>query len=93
MRCCIYLRVYSFEAMIPNPTYDRNVSCGQSTVPAVLWCMPSKTTHSFSIPPKTMSVPGPLIGGTIVYAIIGAVLMALTFGALVTGKLSKDNAA
>lgn len=54
---------------------------------------PSKTTHSFSIPPKTMSVPGPLIGGTIVYAIIGAVLMALTFGALVTGKLSKDNAA
>jgi len=55
--------------------------------------MPSKTTHSFSIPPKTMSIPGPLIGGTIVYAIIGAVLMALTFGALVTGKLSKDNAA
>ena len=40
-----------------------------------------------------MSIPGPLIGGTIVYAIIGAVLMALTFGALVTGKLSKDNAA
>lgn len=90
MRCCIYWRVYSFEAMIPNPTYDRNVSCGQSTVPV---CMPSKTTHSFSIPPKTMSIPGPLIGGTIVYAIIGAVLMALTFGALVTGKLSKDNAA
>ena len=38
-------------------------------------------------------VPAPLITGTVIYAIIGAALCALTFGALVTGKLSKDNAA
>ena len=51
-------------------------------------CWPLFSTTSVS----TM-VPTPLITGTVIYAIIGAALCALTFGALVTGKLSKDNAA
>lgn len=40
-----------------------------------------------------MTLPGPLITGTIVYAIIAASLFAIIFGARVTGGLSKDNAA
>ena len=52
----------------------------------------AKRNHISTTDPSTM-VPAPLITGTVIYAIIGAALCALTFGALVTGKLSKDNAA
>ena len=52
----------------------------------------NEATPFFDHRPSTM-VPAPLITGTVIYAIIGAALCALTFGALVTGKLSKDNAA
>lgn len=62
----------------PSPTYVRRYASRQS--------------HFSTTDPSTM-VPAPLITGTVIYAIIGAALCALTFGALVTGKLSKDNAA
>eukprot|EP00591_Stephanopyxis_turris_P002104 CAMPEP_0195527454 /NCGR_PEP_ID=MMETSP0794_2-20130614/29143_1 /TAXON_ID=515487 /ORGANISM="Stephanopyxis turris, Strain CCMP 815" /LENGTH=75 /DNA_ID=CAMNT_0040658357 /DNA_START=48 /DNA_END=275 /DNA_ORIENTATION=- len=39
-----------------------------------------------------MGIPGPLITGTICYAILGGVLMALVLGAMLTGILSKDDA-
>ena len=40
-----------------------------------------------------MSIPTPLITGTIVYAVLGAILMAGIMGARITGLMSKDNAA
>jgi mannose/fructose/N-acetylgalactosamine-specific phosphotransferase system component IIC len=40
-----------------------------------------------------MSVPGPIITGTIVYLLLGAALMAVIMGARITGMMSKDNAA
>jgi len=39
-----------------------------------------------------MSIPGPLVTGTIVYLILAVALLALNLGAMVTGMLSKDNA-
>eukprot|EP00979_Chaetoceros_neogracilis_P010079 scaffold2368_cov289-Chaetoceros_neogracile.AAC.4 len=39
------------------------------------------------------SIPGPLIIGTIIYAVIGASLLAAVIGARATGMMSKDNAA
>lgn len=40
-----------------------------------------------------MGIPAPLIIGTILFAILGAILLIGVFGSLVTGSLSKDNAA
>jgi hypothetical protein len=37
-------------------------------------------------------VPAPLVSGTIIYAVLAAVLLALSMGALATGMISKDNA-
>lgn len=39
-----------------------------------------------------MSIPGPVVTGTIVFLILAASLLALNLGAMVTGMLSKDNA-
>lgn len=39
-----------------------------------------------------MSVPGPVVVGSISYAVIGAALLALVMGARITGAMSKDNA-
>lgn len=39
------------------------------------------------------SIPGPLITGTIIYAILGGSLLAAVTGARITGMFSKDNAA
>eukprot|EP00568_Trieres_chinensis_P001919 CAMPEP_0183307970 /NCGR_PEP_ID=MMETSP0160_2-20130417/19668_1 /TAXON_ID=2839 ORGANISM="Odontella Sinensis, Strain Grunow 1884" /NCGR_SAMPLE_ID=MMETSP0160_2 /ASSEMBLY_ACC=CAM_ASM_000250 /LENGTH=75 /DNA_ID=CAMNT_0025471703 /DNA_START=76 /DNA_END=303 /DNA_ORIENTATION=+ len=40
-----------------------------------------------------MSIPAPLIVGTIIYLILAAALLLGVFGCLVTRKLSKDDAA
>ena len=40
-----------------------------------------------------MSIPAPLITGTIIYALLGAALLSGIMGARITGMLSKDNAA
>jgi V-type H+-transporting ATPase subunit e len=40
-----------------------------------------------------MTVPAPIITGTIVYAVIGALAFAGLFGARSSGMMSKDNAA
>eukprot|EP00558_Chaetoceros_sp_UNC1202_P006465 CAMPEP_0197246936 /NCGR_PEP_ID=MMETSP1429-20130617/24034_1 /TAXON_ID=49237 /ORGANISM="Chaetoceros sp., Strain UNC1202" /LENGTH=77 /DNA_ID=CAMNT_0042707723 /DNA_START=84 /DNA_END=317 /DNA_ORIENTATION=- len=40
-----------------------------------------------------MTVPGPLVTGTMIYAIVGAVLFVGIIGARITGVMSKDNAA
>lgn len=39
-----------------------------------------------------MSIPGPIITGTIVYSVIGAILLSVIAGARTSGSLSKDNA-
>ena len=40
-----------------------------------------------------MSVPTPIISGTIGYIVLGAILIGLIFSSRATGMLSKDNAA
>jgi hypothetical protein len=39
-----------------------------------------------------MSVPGPVITGTIVYSVIGAILLSVIAAARAGGSMSKDNA-
>jgi hypothetical protein len=41
----------------------------------------------------TMSIPTPLITGSIIYLLIGVLLAGGIFGAKATGQMSKDNAA
>jgi len=38
-------------------------------------------------------IPTPIITGTIVYGILGGILLASVMGARITGMMSKDNAA
>jgi hypothetical protein len=40
-----------------------------------------------------MSIPTPLITGSIIYLLIGVLLAGGIFGAKATGQMSKDNAA
>jgi len=40
-----------------------------------------------------MSIPAPLITGSIIYLVIGFLLLGGVFGASATGQVSKDNAA
>jgi len=40
-----------------------------------------------------MAVPGPLITGTVTYAVAGAILLALALVSRATGMMSKDNVA
>lgn len=49
--------------------------------------------HSEYIQTTTMSVPAPIVTGTIIYALLGAALIAGVMGARITGMMSKDNAA
>ena len=40
----------------------------------------------------TFEIPEPIISGTIIYAILGGILMFGVAGAQITGMLNKDNA-